>query len=457
MATTFGTRPEDTVADSRGNVLSGVALTLYATKADATAQTAAVSTVTTNSRGLWSYSDASSRSGLWVRDPGGGISAVAAEEVQSVIDGKVTKGSMVVSVKDYGAVGDGVTDDTAAVQAALTATGWPSNRAKVVFPGGSSSAYNIAGTITINGGGATSTPHLVFEGHGAVLQTATAANTIVSVTNSTISTTRVHFVGLQFKPNATGAFGVTLNNAELTTFDRCGFLSSFATGIKITGTSTYTTVTGCEFGNIARGIEIAGDASYMTINACQFNEQLVGSPLDWIGQTTATTQVGVKITGCTFYGTGATREVVYLSNASACLINGNTFERSPLGAIFFGTGGSADTNNITANTFIRTKNGSDVRIRGGNRCIVSSNNFGVHDAGTTTGTYSNIKVEDPFTTNQGSGTVVMGNASASTAAELHSFIRFDSTCKNNSITGNVGRASIVAADASNVLTGNIAA
>jgi glycerophosphoryl diester phosphodiesterase len=91
MATTFGTRPEDTVADSRGNVLSGVALTLYATKSDATAQTSVIATVTTNSRGLWSYTDASARSGLWARDPGGNVWAVAAEEQQAVIDGKASQ------------------------------------------------------------------------------------------------------------------------------------------------------------------------------------------------------------------------------------------------------------------------------------------------------------------------------------------------------------------------------
>ena len=359
----------------------------------------------------------------------------------------------VVNVKDYGAKGDGTTDDTAAIQAAITATGWPTNRAKVIFPAGD---YQVTGSISINGGGATSTPHLVLEGHGARLKTATASNTIIAVTNSVISLTRIHFVGLFFLVNAAGAIGVSLNNAELCTFQRCGFLGSFATGIKITGTSTYNTVTNCEFGSLSRGIEIAGGCDYLSVDVCHFNEQLAGTPLNWIGQTVATAQSGIKITGNTFYGTGATLPVVYLTNASTCQISDNAFDRCPLGGIFFGTGGSADANLISANTFIRTGNADDIKINGGNRCVVSANVFGVRQS-VTAGTYSNIRIADPFSTAQGSGNAVTGNTSASTAAELHSMIRFDAGCLNNAITGNVGRAIIVAAGAGTALTGNITA
>jgi hypothetical protein len=53
-----------------------------------------------------------------------------------------------LNVLDYGAVGDGVTDDTAAIQAAVDAAEANRNN-EIVFPVGT---YVIAGTITIHGG-----------------------------------------------------------------------------------------------------------------------------------------------------------------------------------------------------------------------------------------------------------------------------------------------------------------
>ena len=48
--------------------------------------------------------------------------AVGVEQIQSgLLDSKVDKGSLVFNVKDYGAIGDGVADDTTAIQAAIDA------------------------------------------------------------------------------------------------------------------------------------------------------------------------------------------------------------------------------------------------------------------------------------------------------------------------------------------------
>jgi hypothetical protein len=79
MATTFGTRPEDASADSRGNINVGVVHTLYPTEADALARTSPIGTATTNELGLWPFEDSANRLSLWVRNPAGNVWPVEAE------------------------------------------------------------------------------------------------------------------------------------------------------------------------------------------------------------------------------------------------------------------------------------------------------------------------------------------------------------------------------------------
>ena len=91
-----------------------------------------------------------------------------------------------VSVKDYGAVGDGVTDDTAAIQAALTAS------INIVFPAGT---YKVASSITLPA--ATRT---IF-GYGA-----------------TVTSTALIATGIFYQPNNgsfTAIYGLTFSGASV--------------------------------------------------------------------------------------------------------------------------------------------------------------------------------------------------------------------------------------------------
>ena len=160
--TTFGTLPGDVVTNSRGDVQAGVTLSLYATAADAAVPTGLLATVTTDAEGRWSYTDAA-RGVVWVRTPVGRVySTVAPDALPGTTDASALtsgtladarlpvtaqaatlsstyarKGRLFFDVKDYGAVGDGVTDDTAAIVAAIAAahasTAWNTPVAVVWF------------------------------------------------------------------------------------------------------------------------------------------------------------------------------------------------------------------------------------------------------------------------------------------------------------------------------------
>lgn len=87
-----------------------------------------------------------------------------------------------VSVKDFGAVGDGVTDDTAAIQAAL-------NAASGVYFGDASDNYLVNGTINLN-------TNQFISGDGAKITQSATDTEIFNVNNKTdITITGINFVG----------------------------------------------------------------------------------------------------------------------------------------------------------------------------------------------------------------------------------------------------------------------
>ena len=94
----------------------------------------------------------------------------------------LTKLQETVSVKDFGAVGDGVTDDTAAIQAAL-------NAASGVYFGDASDNYLVNGTINLN-------TNQFISGDGAKITQSATDTEIFNVNNKTdITITGINFVG----------------------------------------------------------------------------------------------------------------------------------------------------------------------------------------------------------------------------------------------------------------------
>lgn len=385
-----------------------------------------------------------------------GVGPITPESAETLAEDAAFASRYVSRAEQATAIVSGFTD--AAVQAAITASGWPANPARIFLPAG---VYAFTTGITVDGGGALSTPALHFYGHNAVFRTTTIGCTLVTLTNSVVSLTRISFHGISFNTNASNALGVLLNNAQLCSFTDCTFNGNFSTGMKFTGTSTYNMIDGCHFGDLARGVYLAsGSPDFLHIRNCMFNEQLAGSPLNWIQQdVTAGAAIGIKITDNTFYGSGATLAQVKLMHVNSALIANNTFSVSPFGAIYIGAGGTSDHNSIVGNVFDKGGNADDIYLHGSNRTIINSNRFLNPDPNFSvpSNTYSNIRIRDPFGSGQGSGCVVIGNASSATATALNYVVHADATCANCVVMGNVGRADFLAAHVSNVVTNNIAA
>jgi hypothetical protein len=126
-----------------------------------------------------------------------------------------------VSVKDFGAVGDGVTDDTAAIQSALTASATSGGELLLNNGTYAVTALSVPSNVSFKG-----------ESLNAVLKN--------------ISTGVTNFVVID------GAENVTIKNITFDTNSRLGIDTSGAVAIALTSTSSAvnnTTITGCKFIN----------------------------------------------------------------------------------------------------------------------------------------------------------------------------------------------------------------
>jgi len=204
-----------------------------------------------------------------------GIGAVA-RTVQS-------KERDVISLKDFGAVGDGTTDDTAAINAAIAAVAVNANLGKIFVPAG---IYKITSTIIIDFAGP-----LVFEGAAGGVATistdpdtagasrflnATAGGTMFKLQNTVVIhknvTADVTFIDCGFQ-NDLNAGNIAVEDAkgyDKTAFIRCSFIGG-SIAYKNTGAFN-TKFENCEFHSCTYGYYgLAGvDALNMTWWDCIF-------------------------------------------------------------------------------------------------------------------------------------------------------------------------------------------
>jgi hypothetical protein len=239
-----------------------------------------------------------------------------------------------VSVKDFGAVGDGVTDDTAAIQAAHT-TG-----ATVYYPSGT---YKTTSQIVISAGG------IVGDGptKSIINCTDTSSNAAIKFTGAytTLSgglssgvPTFADFTlngnllkstgaGLQFLPASGETSFANLSNVEI---------SYFPTNVDFVAASFFI-VNGCFFrGHTASGISVNNtnnnDSGDSVISSCVFNTSSTTA-----AQIRHLTSGGLKILGNKLLGGGYGYLMEYTGTTDTAIVNivGNSIENFSTGAITF--------------------------------------------------------------------------------------------------------------------------
>lgn len=193
-----------------------------------------------------------------------GSTVVSASSIQEQYNGRslISKLDDIVSVKDYGAVGDGVTDDTAAIQAAID-----SGNFQVIVPQG---VYRITSSISISGKYGFS-----LVGQYGADKTEFKWDGGASVMCEVDSCRQLTVAGILFRgsttatPVATSCLRITSgsgNTNTLHTYDRCVFERATGRAIDLQGNNWQLDMIyflGCSISQCDIGVGIEGASTFM--------------------------------------------------------------------------------------------------------------------------------------------------------------------------------------------------
>lgn len=294
----------------------------------------------------------------------------------------------VYDVKAYGAVGDGTTNDTAALAACIAAT--PAGGTILLTPG---STYITTSPLSITAANVT------VIGHGAVIKSSATTNGAkLAITGSGVS-----------------VYGLTVDGAHAGTSGTQAFNYGLIDVVVASSTPTKSiSMIGCKIRNSENlGVRIVGNVDGVQIDRCEFS----GNFIDIFGEKSGTyifKNIGIRWCdfGATWYtGTysGAIKLKADIDNgitASGVNICGNTIRNdAEMGIeLFGGVIDSLVANNpvIDGPTFgISVNNGRNVSVLGNKiwrtdyagieiaeastRCIVANNTIDNYSSGTTRG------------------------------------------------------------------------
>lgn len=169
----------------------------------------------------------------------------------------------VYNVQDYGAVGDGVTDDTAAINAAATAAG---ASGLLTFP--STVTFRTTGTVTILGPCLARGARINYEGTGVALDVGNGTSLIENATVELPEVVQTSKTGLGWSGSDTGVRVRRVFNSLL----RVPYVRNFAIGLAPYGYGGE----GCDYNTVLLG--------HLSNN--QVNYQVAADGTSWVNENT---------------------------------------------------------------------------------------------------------------------------------------------------------------------------
>jgi len=152
------------------------------------------------------------------------------------------RGSSIISVADFGVVGDGVTDDTAAIQAAITYAETKGTRYNRVIIYGAGNLYAVSSSIDLTAANGVILTGFNFKAIGTWAASTTPLINLVSA-SGTIFNNSLYDVTIDCNFKCSG---ISISNASNVTCEKVFVLHFLAFGIKTTTKATELTLSNCE-------------------------------------------------------------------------------------------------------------------------------------------------------------------------------------------------------------------
>lgn len=315
------------------------------------------------------------------------------EYVDTKTTTKVSKGELVINVKDYGAVGDGIADDTTKIQAAIDAA-INLGVGIVYLPKGKYlilSTLNINGVVTLMGAGrwvtqiVTDSPNLnmisvsiVQEVSGMVIQDLMVYNRTNDAKTSGVGVTLAGFSANFTRCVFAGSYiGADFINASQWTLNDCYFANHVMYGVKNANVLAPDTgdqvITGCLFNSASAEAAIRLESGGgLKISATKILAHKYGFDLQVADDvaTSVLTMTGCSIEGQTLACARLGRKGT--TGTYSCIsITGNEFA-CPVAGIIVENGAQAV--NIGNNVYVGGGVGTAVVINGGETVVVNGEN-----------------------------------------------------------------------------------
>lgn len=296
-----------------------------------------------------------------------------------------------VSVKDFGAVGDGITDDSAAIQAAVNSFTASGVGGEIFFPKGT---YKINTKITV--------PSIVNElsgirfvgvGFGSEIQAGTETTSLFLTTGRDVSFSNLYFVNTSTLTNTAIAGGGPFTNSYPgLTIDSCKFLG-FSNGIGLNFTNH--TITNNFFLNNTCHVSFADDGR----NSYVFGNNFLGGSIGIRFRQVGANAEGVRIINNLIQITGISGVGIDITGALEMTIMGNIIDQTGVDGIAIYAHGDGtfivDRIKVISNWIAAGQNGYGMFVNGPNSNIECTNNSFVSNNNLTT--IAGLSLEDTDT------------------------------------------------------------